>query len=107
MFKKQVSKYNLYLIFCGSVFFSTGLFGQDSGVGKAAELYVDFEYGKAIAMLTPLVEKGDRVAKKLSAFIFSDPFSDYYDSTRARLIFDELAAQGDADAALMLLDESY
>jgi hypothetical protein len=107
VFRKHISKLHLYLIFCGSVIFSTGLFGQNSGVGKAAELYVDFEYGKAITMLTPLVEQGDRAAKLLTAFIFSDPFSDYYDPIRARLIFDELAAQGDADAALMLFDESY
>jgi hypothetical protein len=107
MFRKHISKFHLYLIFCGSVIFSTGLFGQDSEVGKAAELYVDFEYGKAITMLTPLVEQGDRAAIKLSAFIFSDPFSDYYDPIRVREIFDELAAQGDADAALMLFDESY
>jgi hypothetical protein len=103
----RFGKFQLSLILCGCVIFSPGSFGQVPGVTEAAELYVDFEYEKALAILTPLVENGDRPAKKLTAFIFSDPFSEYYDPDRARSIFDEMVAYGDMDAALMLLDESY
>ena len=60
-------------------------YAEGDAVKKAANLYVEFEYAKALHTLAPEIARNNPDAEILQGFIFSDAFGQYYDPEKQKI----------------------
>lgn len=97
----------LTLVFTASLTHASEETSVKHDLDRAADLFLQFEYENAEAVLQPLHENGVADATKLLAYIYSDSFGPRYDPEKALALFKQLSDAGDVDASLQLFDSEY